>query len=235
MKYPEPRHDTIIEPFAGAAGYATRYHDRRVILVEKDPRIAALWRFLIRATRNDILDIPLMTLDGHLDDLKASEEAKILVSYWLQPASSHPKKSFSTWAKKYPGRGKAWDASIRERIAAQVECIKHWTVIEGTYADSPNIEATWFVDPPYQLAGKYYRYSSASIDFTHLGNWCRSRKGLVAVCENVGADWLPFEKLATIQTARNNVAGIDNPEAIYLQTNGRHVVVTPYLERVRAA
>ena len=24
-KYPPPEHDTIVEPFAGAAGYATRY------------------------------------------------------------------------------------------------------------------------------------------------------------------------------------------------------------------
>ena len=33
-RYPRPMHDTIIEPFAGAAGYSLRYPDRNVVLVE---------------------------------------------------------------------------------------------------------------------------------------------------------------------------------------------------------
>jgi site-specific DNA-adenine methylase len=45
--YPEPRFATIIEPFAGAAGYSLRYADRRVTLVEKYPVIAGIWRYLI--------------------------------------------------------------------------------------------------------------------------------------------------------------------------------------------
>lgn len=43
--YPRPEHDTVIEPFAGAAGYATRYADRRVVLFEVDPKIVALWSY----------------------------------------------------------------------------------------------------------------------------------------------------------------------------------------------
>src|SRR3990167_8941757 len=35
-RYPVPLHDTIIEPFAGAAGYSLRYFDRKIILIEKD-------------------------------------------------------------------------------------------------------------------------------------------------------------------------------------------------------
>src|SRR5690348_5384455 len=42
-KYPAPLYDTIIEPFAGSAGYAVRHYEKRVLLCEKDPVIAALW------------------------------------------------------------------------------------------------------------------------------------------------------------------------------------------------
>jgi len=42
-RYPAPRYDTIIEPFAGSAGYSLRYPDKRVVLVERDPKIAATW------------------------------------------------------------------------------------------------------------------------------------------------------------------------------------------------
>jgi 16S rRNA G966 N2-methylase RsmD len=57
-----------------------------------------------------------------------------------------------------------------------------------------NVEATWFIDPPYQKAGKYYTGHN-KMDFEKLGEWCKSRKGQVIVCENQGADWLPFRFL----------------------------------------
>jgi hypothetical protein len=41
-RYPAPRHDVIVEPFAGSAGYALRYHERKIILVEKDAVLAEL-------------------------------------------------------------------------------------------------------------------------------------------------------------------------------------------------
>jgi hypothetical protein len=44
----------IIEPFAGSAGYATGYPDREVVLVERAPHIAALWRWLISASVDEV-------------------------------------------------------------------------------------------------------------------------------------------------------------------------------------
>ena len=49
--YPSPTHANLVEPFAGSAGYALRYYDRQVLLVDADPVIAGLWRYLISATR----------------------------------------------------------------------------------------------------------------------------------------------------------------------------------------
>jgi hypothetical protein len=84
-----------------------------------------------------------------------------------------------------------------------VEHIRHWRVTEGDYTKSPDVRATWFVDPPYILAGKDYRSgcSSKNLDYATLGAWCKSRKGQVMVCENAGASWLPFKTFRTIRGA----------------------------------
>jgi site-specific DNA-adenine methylase len=47
--YPSTSFDTIIEPFAGAAAYSL-FNDnwkKRVILIEKDEKVAAIWKWLI--------------------------------------------------------------------------------------------------------------------------------------------------------------------------------------------
>jgi site-specific DNA-adenine methylase len=33
-RYPEPRHNLIIEPFAGSAGYSLRHPEREVLLID---------------------------------------------------------------------------------------------------------------------------------------------------------------------------------------------------------
>lgn len=60
-RYPDPTHPVIVEPFAGSAAYSLHGDrwQRKVILVERDPEIAALWRWLIgEATPDDILGLP---------------------------------------------------------------------------------------------------------------------------------------------------------------------------------
>ena len=55
-KYPAPVYDTIIEPFAGEAGYALRHASAKVVLVEADPLIAGIWRWLIKVTPSEVRD-----------------------------------------------------------------------------------------------------------------------------------------------------------------------------------
>lgn len=95
-----------------------------------------------------------------------------------------------------------WGAPVRERLAMQVESIRHWKLIEGSYTKAPQRIATWFIDPPYEKAGKSYRYGSRQLDFDRLANWCRSRRGLAIVCEQRGATWLPFVRLAESKALR---------------------------------
>lgn len=103
----------------------------------------------------------------------------------------------------------------RARIAAQVESIRHWTIREGSYASCEGSYATWFVDPPYQAMGKYYKVRLAPEDYPPLAAWCRSRAGEVIVCEQRGADWLPFTPLGTIKSQR----GVSD-EVVWVQRTG---------------
>ena len=53
--YPPPKYQLIVEPFAGSAGYALRYHEHEVVLCERDPVIAAVWEYLISVEPEEIL------------------------------------------------------------------------------------------------------------------------------------------------------------------------------------
>ena len=196
-KYPAPDHDTIIEPFAGAAGYATRYADRKVILVERDPIIAGLWRYLTRVSPDEIMAIPA-EVPGTVDDLPICEEARWLVGFWCNKGAATPRKSPAKWMRSGLRPDSYWGPVIREKIASLVEAIRHWQIIEGSYEDAPNMTATWFTDPPYEKAGRYYRFKLD--DYGRLADWCKTRRGQVMVCENEGATWLPFKPFATIKS-----------------------------------
>ena len=86
-------------------------------------------------------------------------------------------------------------------IAKQLQYIQHWKAEYMSYDDIPNEKATWHIDPPYKVAGKRYRKNK--IDYVYLAKWCRNRKGQVMVCEQKGADWLPFKRLRTNNNGSN--------------------------------
>jgi hypothetical protein len=101
-------------------------------------------------------------------------------------------------------------------VAEQVPLIKHWTVIHGRYHDIADVEATWFIDPPYfGKAGSHYKHGSDGIDYADLGLWCRSRRGQVMVCENDGACWLPFEPFLKAKSTTKKV-GRYSMESIWI-------------------
>lgn len=200
--YPPPEYPRVVECFAGSAGYATRYHTCEVTLVDTDPRICGVWRYLIGASRAEILALPLLGEGESLDDLGAvPQEARWLVGFWLGKALAAPRRTPAPWMKSGRWPGSFWGESVRCRIANQVERIRHWRIIEASYADIPTpTAATWFVDPPYVGKGHHYRRSSRRLDYAHLAAWCRSLPGQVIVCENAGADWLDFRPLISMKT-----------------------------------
>jgi hypothetical protein len=203
--YSPPTFPTLIEPFAGAAGYSLTYPDRSVVLVEKYPIVASVWRYLIGVGESEFKRIPRVS---HVDELPGwlPQEARWLVGLRFCAGDSRPRAKASRWT--------APDAWL-DSLAWQLGEIRHWKVIEGDYSRAPDLNATWFIDPPYQVAGGAdrrpgargrvrYPFGSDGIDFVALSGWCQSRAGQVIVCENVGASWLPFKELCRAQTANPN-------------------------------
>jgi hypothetical protein len=215
-KYSPPRHATIIEPFAGAAGYSLRYPDRQVVLVEKYPVIAEIWRWLIAATPDEVRAIPCVDA---VADLPAwvPDGARWLVGFNFGAQLKRPQLNLSSGLAKRRDRGwcEGWTPAMRERVALQVPSIKHWRVIEGDYSAAPDVEATWFVDAPYQVAGQGYVHGSGVLDYAALARWCRERRGQAIVCEAVGADWLPFAPFRSVVGMCGGVAGVRSHEAIW--------------------
>lgn len=202
--YPEPRYSTVVEPFAGSAGYSLRYPQNQVVLYEIDPIVVEVWRYLINAPEQEILSIPDVPMSGGLESLGLIQEQEWLVGFWLNRGVASPRKTPSRWMRDGIRPGSFWGERVRTTIAAQQKYIRHWTIIEKSYRECPiDLEATWFVDPPYQHAGQYYRFGSGQIDYHDLGAWVHSLKGQVMVCENDTATWLPFVSVGRTKTTRN--------------------------------
>ena len=215
-KYPKPVHDTLIEPFAGSAGYALRYPHLNVSLVDANEAVAGTWDYIIHASESEIASLP--EYDGTwdtVDDLNhLPQEARWLIGWWLNKGAATPCKRPSAWM-----RGNAeclgenhWGPGVKARIARQQPHVRHWAIEHGSYADIGNREATWFIDPPYEVAGKY---PTRDVDFDHLGEWCRSREGQAIVCENVGAKWLPFEPFVSAKATHSRYRSGVSVEAIW--------------------
>jgi hypothetical protein len=213
-EYPPPQHDTIIEPFAGSAGYSLHHPEREIILIERDPIIAAIWRWLISADVDDISSLPILKAGGKISDYDLPQEAKWLMGFWVNQATTRP---CDTVTDRADNPGNAMYLSKYVKRASQLHHIRHWQVVEGDYTLAPDIAATWFVDPPYQVAGKKYHCGSSGIDYATLGGWCRSRQGQTIVCENDGASWLPFQPFREQKGSTYRGKARYSTEVVYLQ------------------
>lgn len=211
--YPKPAHDLVIEPFAGSAGYATFYACPQVHLIDADPIITGVWSYLIGASVEDIMALPELPEVGDcVDDYAICQEAKWLIGFWLNRGSASPKKTRTAYSARTDKAQLVWGPRAKERIASQLRAIRDWKVTLGSYEDVPNVEATWYVDPPYTDKGKYYRKTFG--EFDQLGQWCKTRKGMVVVCEGDGATWLPFQRMGAFKTSLGKAA-----EAMFIGGN----------------
>lgn len=193
--YPAPQYDTIIEPFAGSGAYAYQYWNRRIILNDGYKTVINIYKYLQNVTIDKILDLPEIANGECIRD-KYSFLHKIerdLIGFSINNASAMPKHTAGT------GNHNSWQRD-KINIAANLNKIKHWQLVNGDYQCLANIEATWFIDPPYQH--NKYPYSYQKINYAELAAWCQSRKGQVIVCENEGANWLPFRPFRELSGQR---------------------------------
>lgn len=202
-RYPQPLHKHIVEPFAGAAGYALNFPDLDVTLVERDPVIAGIWRWLVSTSPDEVRSIPLV---DSVDDLPewVPMGARDLIGFSMNTASS-PRRTLSAGLRRLREQGRkfyGWSESLRERVATQVPYIKHWRVNQGDWTLAVQYirpATTWFVDPPYVGAGKHYKFGPDHVNYGLLAEWCQRLPGQVVVCEQSGADWLPFRDIGSIK------------------------------------
>lgn len=194
--YPAPVYDKIIEPFAGSAGYSLYHSDKDIVLYDLDYQVSGLWKWLIEVDEDEILKLPDVPRGMEVTNLDICDEAKWLIGFWITESQTYPSRYHLS-----PSRDGSWGVRKRRLIASQLQYIRHWKVYQGNYKNIPNEEASWYVDPPYVLAGK--RYRTPKLNFGELGEWCTSREGQVIVCEQQGANWLPFEELLECSNASN--------------------------------
>jgi len=212
--YPPPQHDVIIEPFAGSAAYALYDENwkREVVLIDRDPRIVDIWRWLIDDARpSDILALP---------DLKIGERS----SEFLHIVHAATKMAFAyKTIKVTPVLERNWEISKRV-MATAVSKVKHWQVLCDDYTSAPEVEATWFIDPPYKGdPGMGYAFGSDRLDYDALSDWILQRRGQVIACEGPHGNYLPFAPLRV----NMGVAGKQSTEVIWLSD-------TAEMERRRA-
>ncbi len=199
--YPVPSHDTIIEPFAGSAAYSVRHGiGHRVVLIEKDEAVVTLWHRLLAMSAEDIRHLPDPTPGSTSDDL--------LVAFAAGRTTRDTPPSGFVVSPRMAQRFRP----MVNRVASVVDRCRHFEVAAADYTAAPDIEATWFIDPPYQARGGRwdrtrggrYRHPNRDIDYAALADWSRARRGQVVVCDQEGADWLPFSHKIE---ARDNTHG----------------------------
>jgi len=200
--YPKPMYNKIIEPFAGTAQYSLKYFENDVVLVDKYDVIVRLWKWLQQCSKKDILSLPTLEYGQSVDDFTFDcEEAKWLIGFIIVGASTVPKKHPSKW--KTIIRPNTQDYKLN-MIANSLYKIRHWDIRLGDYSDLDNCRATWFIDPPYQVGGEYYKHSNKGINYSELATWCRGREGQVIVCGNTGDSWLDFKPLTNMRGSMKN-------------------------------
>jgi hypothetical protein len=198
--YPAPAHDKIIEPFAGSARYSLLYWDTpRVLISDKFIKVVKVWEYLINSSEKDILGLPNVGYKEKIPD-SLSDPEKWLIGYCIARGGKRP----CTMGHRFND----WE-NDKKRIAKNLYKIRHWQIKHSDYKDLENEEATWFIDPPYQVKGITYSHYK-TIDFNFLANWCKTRNGQVIVCENAGADWLDFKPMLKFTGMVNT-----NTEAIW--------------------
>jgi hypothetical protein len=175
-----------------------RHHQKTIILNDLDPTIAGIWEWLINVSKEDIQNLP-----NDINDLNDIDEpARSLIGFWFNKGSVAPASSPSAWMRSGKWPNQFWGQNIKQRIVDQLESIRYWKISNKSYEELDNQEATWFIDPPYQKQGKHY-VKGNDINYEALAEWVGERKGQVIVCEQKGADWLPFEPFRSLKSLKS--------------------------------
>jgi hypothetical protein len=180
--YPRPEYPIVIEPFAGSMGYTLRHRPAYAIGIERDSQTYELWHRLTSMTAAEIRDFPSPVVGKRSYDR------------WVIQAA---RTDFSGVRYRTVTPFMAAKFEAQRRMALRHHAYARRSVIyrHGDYTEAPDIEATWFIDPPYVGVTNGYVHGPGDIDYDELAQWCLSRRGQVIICEGPDAEWLPFRHL----------------------------------------
>lgn len=204
--YPSPTYKTIVEPFAGAANYAW-WHGagRDVVIADRSEDVRSAWSLITSADGAAIIGSAPDLVRGVIVDTQTENPGlRSIMGFWCNLGSASRRRTPTEWSLIKSG----WNTMARNRLASDINRVvsRPWTILDE-WRSIPDIEATWFIDPPYQRAGKHYKHGSDEIDYASLSEWCKSRRGQVIVCENNGATWLPFVHLEHVKSMSLRCSG----------------------------
>lgn len=204
--YPPPKHKRIIEPFAGSARYSLKYWQNDVTLIDKYENVIKVWQWLKECSEDDINGLPRLKKGDDIRKMNLSDAEFLFLSFACSAGSSSPRYTVSKFGEQNA-------KTLYSNTLKHLHKIKHWEIKLGSYDELENVEATWFIDPPYQFGGHEYKHSNKQINFTELAEWCKTRRGQTIVCENTKANWLSFkpvieftgtQKLTTVEAIWSN-------------------------------
>jgi site-specific DNA-adenine methylase len=202
--YPAPALGRVVEPFAGSARYALLHREHDVWINDLDPLIYRIWKYIQQASKKDIQSLPELKEGEDLRQFRwLSDVERALLGWCMNFCQVSPQFICTEYAAR-----KGTFRLLKQRILEHRRFVRDWRITCLHYGDLPDVEATWFVDAPYQHARCRYRYNCVA-DYQRLARWCRSRKGQVIVCEGRGATWLPFRRFT-----RHHVATGDYYEEV---------------------
>lgn len=185
--YPLPKYDLIIEPFAGMGHYSMLHWRKQIHLNDIYSDLVEIWNYLQFATQEQILNLPQLKKGDDIRRLDLPRVERNLLGFMIHRGVSSPVNIYTGWAAESDEVERT-----KKRIINNFHKIRHFKITNKDYRELENVEATWFIDPPYQY-GKVYKYVYHHMDYDELADWCRSRKGQVIVCENHPAAWLDFK------------------------------------------
>jgi hypothetical protein len=169
----------------------------RVILFDLSQDVVDIWEYLMGVSCDDFMSLPVQpVIEGRdIRQLGLTRVQSLLIQRWLTPNGSN-----TNWwippSMRVENENAIWSEHTKKRIAGQLPLLKNWSSSRGDFAECPDIEAHWHIDPPYQFnAAASAKYRTAPVDYERLSGFCRSRRGDVTVHEGPGATWLPFERL----------------------------------------
>lgn len=204
--YPAPDYKVVVEPFAGSAAYSVTHlvpvkgkrAVDKAILIEKDKRVYDTWVKLLALDVDEVLNYPIPHAGERTSDFL------LMTSACSNRIARTEEMTVTTRMPVVLKRMFKQIAAVLPHVKGRVE------IVHGDYTEAGNIEATWFIDPPYHVDGRAQSRGmgyadgcdSYSLDYEELAEWCRARRGQKVVCEQEGATWLPFNHL---RFARNSI------------------------------